>query len=816
RAILAGTGYGDGGALATAEYHSDGGIVRTWYDVFGDARLIRDELGRDQTLLYDAKGRLIQHNRANGLIEYFAYDCLGQRIQHWNNVLQTPVYGPPEQVWVEDPPYWDPYYGWVYPGGHWETHTPIVGYAPLKELTDYDMQGRVTRQVAFGGDTTTTSYAWNGGLATAGMGTFGGWTETTTYANGRTLVEQSDVHGRLLVKTDLGGHVYSFSYDLAGRAAQRGGNGETVTFGQLNTGRTGQVINLTGSLDSTFTRKTTTYGYDANGNLTSEALAMDGQQEDGWYDEWGNWYPYITSWSRSYKNATASYDALNRIVSWTDSGGTDMPAASTTWEYDLTSNIRRSRAEYRSLDHNGTPSSYVSVQDNWYRYDAMNRVVTKGSLSGGQIVRSSGGFDHLYNAAGERVSTTRTVQRTGQIHNPWYEPDPYYGYGGDPFITVWYDADTREDYTYDSGGTLATVRISEGYLIDHYDGTYSVAAPGAYAALKATHTHDQLGRLTRQVDWLSDGSNAAYDRTVTYNEKGQVASESIVSKQGWDTIQSSVSNDFGYGANYALGAVVGVYTTTLKNGAWQGASTTSNQYAWYDSAVQSRIIFQPNTSNWTTHNTYFGYDASGALTSVSVQDGRPRGVTIVNDGNGQAIRRDESDYNWNQGDPHEIWFRFGGKQLGYTGNNGTLDTDYQTSIDNRTRTPGNGAFRFGQGWGTAHADFDLSGEAINSYGQGSAGGSYTVRTGDSLSSIAASLWGDSSLWYKLAEANGMSAANALVEGQRLTIPAGILKSQHNAGTLRPYDPGEAIGDVSPTTPQPQRAAPRRGGRCGIF
>jgi hypothetical protein len=50
--------------------------------------------------------------------------------------------------------------------------------------------------------------------------------------------------------------------------------------------------------------------------------------------------------------------------------------------------------------------------------------------------------------------------------------------------------------------------------------------------------------------------------------------------------------------------------------------------------------------------------------------------TIPNDLSGQALRRDEADANYSAGDPHEVWYRFGGKQLGYVGNNGTLETDY--------------------------------------------------------------------------------------------------------------------------------------------
>lgn len=57
--------------------------------------------------------------------------------------------------------------------------------------------------------------------------------------------------------------------------------------------------------------------------------------------------------------------------------------------------------------------------------------------------------------------------------------------------------------------------------------------------------------------------------------------------------------------------------------------------------------------------------------------------------------------------------------------------------------------------------------------QGSAGGGiYTVRTGDTLQAIAASLYGDGNLWYRIAEANGLSGAGGLNEGQQLRLPAG--------------------------------------------
>ncbi|MCL4713376.1 MAG: LysM peptidoglycan-binding domain-containing protein [Hyphomonadaceae bacterium] len=91
-------------------------------------------------------------------------------------------------------------------------------------------------------------------------------------------------------------------------------------------------------------------------------------------------------------------------------------------------------------------------------------------------------------------------------------------------------------------------------------------------------------------------------------------------------------------------------------------------------------------------------------------------------------------------------------------------------------------------------------------------GGYTVQAGETLRSIAARLYGDASLWWKIAEANGLSGEAALIEGQSLILPAGALKNTHNASTFTPYDPADIIGDTAPTTPaQPKPKKNKCGG-----
>lgn len=83
--------------------------------------------------------------------------------------------------------------------------------------------------------------------------------------------------------------------------------------------------------------------------------------------------------------------------------------------------------------------------------------------------------------------------------------------------------------------------------------------------------------------------------------------------------------------------------------------------------------------------------------------------------------------------------------------------------------------------------------------------------GETLQMVAAQTWGDPSLWYKFAEANGLSADTTLTEGQTLTLPAGIVRSHSNANTFKPYDAAEAIGNTAPPTPKP-----KKNNKCGVF
>lgn len=145
----------------------------------------------------------------------------------------------------------------------------------------------------------------------------------------------------------------------------------------------------------------------------------------------------------------------------------------------------------------------------------------------------------------------------------------------------------------------------------------------------------------------------------------------------------------------------------------------------------SSIAYDSDTGSGSNpvYYTYYSYNGLGTLSSVAINDGRPRTVTYSSDVAGQGMRRDEADASTATGDPHEIWYRFAGKEMGYSGNNDdTGEMRYAQSItDRQAATPTTpGPFRAGSATSIANADFVQGLDRINSYGQASTAGSYTV------------------------------------------------------------------------------------------
>jgi LysM repeat protein len=94
---------------------------------------------------------------------------------------------------------------------------------------------------------------------------------------------------------------------------------------------------------------------------------------------------------------------------------------------------------------------------------------------------------------------------------------------------------------------------------------------------------------------------------------------------------------------------------------------------------------------------------------------------------------------------------------------------------------------------------------LTAYDQGGADSVATVQSGDTLAGLAQRIYGNSSLWYVLAAANGVANDNELVAGTVLKVP-NVSVSKNDASTFKPYNPAEIIGPTTPSLPYIEKPA----------
>ncbi len=673
--------YDAAGHLLT-EYHADGGVKQYGYDALGNKRIADNEIGERTRYTYDAKKQLIRvdhptdGNFANAArFDLYVYDEVGRRIRHTNALGAS-------------------------------------------ELTYYDDIGRVKQTTSFGGIATKYRYIFNAAT--------GGTTFITLEGDGRTLQDTKDYFGRLLSHTDLGGHIFNYSYNKAGWLTQQvgdtnpavAGNEQNIGFTYYQNGYLKEIIDNGANTRSKFE-------YDQNGNRTFEGYAQAASGSQVYYE-----------WSH------VQYDELNRAVSIHD------PKYDLNYEYDAAGNRRHIYARY----HDGLNND-VQTQDYWYAYDTMNRfVVTKGALAdvagnaidvqtnpaargSGSIVAGANGVQILYNAASQR-----------KVAN-----NERYNYGADGLLTEAYiDNILRARRSYDAVGNVANYQ--------EFD-----TAGGVTRNVNYTYTGDSTVRTE------NDGSGVS---TYTYDVTGNLL---------------SINNPQSSG-------------TTL---------TTTYSYEYWDTAKQSQVHIQASNQQapgWKPGFSNFIYDVNGHLTQVSDMAAN-RHLSYKLDAHGLILQRNE--LIGSQSSRTQYYYYLNGAGIGDAGGFGQSRTDYAAVLAARGQDKNANTSQ-----PISSADFDYNYMPINDRYPATTPGTFTVRTGDTLQSVALAVWGDSGLWYLIADANGLADNVSLIAGQNLVIPNVVANIHNNASTFKVYNPGELIGDVAPTLPDPPPRPEPDNNLCG--
>jgi YD repeat-containing protein len=415
--------------------------------------------------------------------------------------------------------------------------------------------------------------------------------------------------------------------------------------------------------------------------------------------------------------------------------------------------------------HTVTPDNdgQAVVTDSYNTFDAMNRqLIVNGRMDAGGAVLDYAGHQLTYDYAGNRLT------------------DSYYSDPADHLSA------TQESYTYDDAGRLvATSRegwvteerrynvegqlIRVGVLAD-LDSDQQAAYHTVLDALKISYTfrelaYDASGRVLRQKSYQPGGGEDDKLDDIYYSSGIPDRNDAQNALLGYD----------------AAGNLKG-YLVVPKKADIDHQVIYSVTYDKFDSYRQGALtairggdaVIGNNTTSTTTNS----YDQNGFLVKVQENDDTAR--TFINDASGVALRASWGGERVNSLVVNEeVLGNSGGGSSGGTA--GNFATTYQPAV--------------------------ASGVAV-------APSVYIVQSsGETLQSVAKAVWGDSKLWYLIADANGIGTSSELAQGTQLKLPARVNTLHNDYQSFKPYSPADLIGDTTPALPAP---AGGQDGGCGTW
>ncbi len=715
---------------------------------------------------------------------------------------------------------------------------PATGAPAPSETTKYDLDGRVIATSDFEGRQTTYTYSWNGAAQTGNLGTYGAWTKTTDSGIKRvdnsavTSWESVDYYGHSLQRSDFGGKVTTTAYNRAGYLVQEYGSTYDVTdYSYLNTGRylliSSKLIleekDWVGALGSpsgylqvnqkrrqidtqfkydkvgnrTFERAVITYFGEGNGFVADKEIRADRQiaLPTAGGPAWTSDLTFID------RAANISYDSWNRMNTYTDTGlfnavsNTYDQLVMTSYQYDANSNVKSVSATYKNL---AIGASGTLTTEYWHSYDDMNRFLVNGGVKSGStiLIAANQGGSFTYNKAGWRISSTKGAGTALQL----------------------------EQYDYDALGNISAIKLKTG--------TFAVPP-----VLRGSYGRDALGRVTSYTEFGSSGAPVYRRYNIQYDMTNQILSE--LTYQQSNSTYETLNTVYDYSLNtngtllqnglrqtYVAGQYQGVLTHIITRkgdvvGEGANATETGYFYNWGEQALRyhAGILTGPGTgpgSSLTVNYDDLEYDSRGNLTGVEfdISNASTRYRSdFINTFDGKVMARYTSKNESVAPSNLALEYSYYGNDrlVGMNGNDGAPEKDYSTAIQTRYAAPSTTAFRTGY---SAYADFNQSYEPVSLNSDRGASTAYAVQDGDSLAGIALAIWGDASLWYLLADANGMSADSSLAVGSTLWVPAGVHNVHNSSTTFKPYDPNLSHSNTEPIVAGPQAGKKKK--KCGAL
>lgn len=450
------------------------------------------------------------------------------------------------------------------------------------------------------------------------------------------------------------------------------------------------------------------------------------------------------------KNIDYRYDYNNNLIAVVDNALNKV----TQYAYDANRNLIS-----ESLRQNGGLK-----QSNTATFDSANQLVTLRFNSGQQV-------DYGYDRSGNRVKI-KTQDNNGS-HTGWYGFDGRNrqtiirgnltgngintGSGYD--FKVGYDALSRRTSQRDKNGVNYT------YFYET-DGQLDYAKKNGSTVF--TNDYDSRGRLRNS--WVKKGDDEVRRKEISYNSYNQIRTEK--DKDGNTTV---------YDYN-SYGSMSKLTNTQDASGDWS-KTTQRYYYEYWDAAKRNYVQMngeakKADNGDWKDARSDYSYDVNGDIVQIrdmkvgrnthgsasTSNKGTNRLLTYTTDRSGKIIKTHENNYKENK-----------------------TSTSYYYFFDNH---------KMGEKL-KGKDNFDLTYEAIEST---DAEYNYTVRAGQDLGQIAESAYGDASLWYVIAQANGISNKTDISQGMNLRIPTAMASTDSTNDTFKPYDATEHMAETTPTLP----------------
>ncbi|WP_131764366.1 RHS repeat protein [Legionella drozanskii] len=559
-------------------------------------------------------------------------------------------------------------------------------------------------------------------------------------ANGLVQTWTYDANGRLQSHTDLGSHTSTYQYNKNGLLLE-----ETSTAGKSISYRyqgDGQILSYS---DNVY-QETNYYSYDADGNMITKSVSKttQGSGDGGWITE-NDVYAYDALGRLTTVKRRLPQDKVNQLPD------KDHALLSIDYQYDAGGNIR----------HTAVEANYTGYQkvrnDDFYTYDANNRMlINKGSFLNGEISLFGLQSSYLdYDAAGNVKKAYKFEDGAFQQYNYTYNTSnelEIISKNNIKLKTIHYDEIGRvdEERLYDAFGHAASITTMQ-YVADllQMQSTITLLSGSWQQTEAEQYFYDAVGNL-QHVDGRFYQNNTLIQRSHHYS---YVYWDSYL--QSTDTATQSIDNGpqtYGVSGRYysvngqLYQAVDGNNISNYKISTLEGIRARSNkngQTSYLTVAGKTIGDLQLDNNGIQHLNVYGGFTPKGNARAGSTAAYLEDFGVFAPEITAYFLQRD-----------------------------GSLQNDTNNEI--LANTPQDNL------------------------------GTYIVQAGDSLDGIALQVYGDSSLWYLIADSNGITdrQPSQLHNGQRITIPPVATRQHHNDGTRRIISGAELIGDTSATLPTP--------------